>query len=129
MAKFKNPTKVKPKSVIVLLLGIAVILLINILSRFGVWDFTSNSANLITIVGALFLISETSIYAVMRKIRGGVNRSEGLDILIGVVGILALLGVGFNMFGLPLNVLNPVQGIVDAGLLIFVLLEIFRKNK
>jgi len=127
MVKRSLRANVKPMSVRVLLWGLAVILLINVLARFNVLDLTSSTANILTLIGAFFLLMEVSAFSMLRRI--GRGKTNVLDIVIALVALLAIVGSGLSLVGMSTAFLMPIQGLVDGGLLIFVLVEIFRKNK
>jgi hypothetical protein len=114
---------VKPASVQAIFIGLAILITVNILSRYNVIDLTLFQANIITIIGAIFLLTEVSILTMLKKRSGGV-----LDIVISIVAILALIGSISGIAGFSIALLLPIQGIVDIGLLVLILIEIFRKN-
>jgi hypothetical protein len=118
-------TEVKPASIRLVLLGIALVVTLNILMRFSLLPtITSYQPDIITIIGSLFLMSEV---AVMSMIRGGKGLNV-VDMVIALIAGLSLLGVVLSFFGMSVAMLSPLQGMVDVGLLIFVVVEIFRKN-
>ena len=125
----KSYTNVKPVSVQIILMGFALLLAINILARFNIFDFTAAQSNIITIAGAIFLITEISIFAVLRRAKNGLNTNVIIDISVGIIALIALIGAGFGLFNISIDVLQPIQGIVDTLLMIFVFVELFRKNK
>jgi len=119
-------TKVRPASVNVILLGLALLLIVNILARFNIGpNFTPFQADILTIVGALFLLSEVAAM----QIFAGRARKGGdfvIDVLILIIGGVALVGAVAGLFGVQFQLLQGFKGLVDAGLLIFILVEIFR---
>jgi len=107
--------KVGKSAVRVVFLGLAILILLNILARFNILDLTASSANIITIIGALFLLAEVGI---MSLIRSGVPSKAGVVInwLIAIVALLALVASGLGLVNVTLEILSPIQGIVDVGL-------------
>ena len=119
----KQLFNVKPGSVRVLLAGIALLILFNVMARFGVFDLTSTTSNFMTMIGAFFLLSEVSIVAMIRRRA----KLSILNVLISIVALLAIVGSFGGIIGWNIQTLSPIQGIVDIGLLISVIVEIFRK--
>lgn len=115
-------TNVKPATVKVILMGVALLLLLNALARFNILNLTQVSSTVITLITSLALLTEVSVWDMLKG-----RRKNVLSIVIAVTAGLALLGAGLSLFGLSIAVLNPIQGLVDTGLLIFALVEIFRK--
>ena len=116
--------KVGKKAVRVVFIGLAILILINIMARFNLFDFTASSANILTIIGALFLLAEVGIMKLVRSTPSGTGAV--INWLIAIVALLALLTSGLGLVGITIAALTPIQGIVDIGLLIFIIIEIFR---
>lgn len=121
----KDPVKVTKGGIKVVFIGLAILILLNILARFNILDFTSSSANILTIIGALFLLTEVGIMSLIKK---GVpsKTSSIINWLIGIVALVALISSALGLVGVTLEILSPIQGVVDVGLLIFIVIEIFR---
>ena len=112
-------TRVKPVSIKLLLSAIALLVVINLLARVGVIDFTSFQPAIITLVSAISLLGEV----------GFTNRGSKLnpfDWVIVVISLLSLLGVIFGFLGTEIVFLTIYQVWIGFGLSIAVLIEIFR---
>ena len=119
-------TQVKPAGVRIILVALAVLILFNLMARTGLIDLTPFQADVITIFGSLFLLSEVAfVQMIRRKNRKSFNI---VDTLITVVALLAILGVVLSWTKVTIAFLDPYQGLVELGLLIFVGVEIFRTN-
>jgi len=117
-------TKVKPAAIKILLGGIVLLILVNLLARFGVIDFTAFQSNIITLIGAFFLLTEVAFFQMLGK--AGRGKTNVISLLIGIIAILAIIGVLLGFGGIEVAALSSIQGIVDIGLLIAVVMEIFR---
>lgn len=117
--------KVGKSAVRIVFIGLAILILINVAARFNLVDFTASTANIITIIGALFLLTEVGI---MKLFRLGVPSKSGavLNWLIAIVALIALITSGLGLVNITIATLQPIQGIVDVALLIFIIIEIFR---
>lgn len=126
MAKKIFKTSVRPGSMKVVLLVVALMILINILARFGLLpiEVTSTYSNLITLGAAIFLLSEVAAVQMFT----GRKKLGLLNVFITIVAILSILGVVLSFVGMTVAALTNIQGIVEIALLLFVLVEIFRKN-
>ena len=119
-----NP-KVKKTSIKILLIGIAVLITINLLSRLNLLDFTSSTNNVITIIGALFLMSDIGLRSLAKggfptKLNQGISWIFGIGAFIaGFSAFLAIVGVNFA-------VISPYQEAVEIILLVGIVVEIFR---
>lgn len=120
-------TSVRETSIKVILIGLAIIILLNLLARFGVLDWTTLQSNIVTLIGVFFLLSEVALMSGVGNLKKG--SFSILDWIIIIVAIAALLGVIFSWVGITVEFLVTTQSIVEAGLMIFVLVEIFRKNR
>ena len=121
----KKIINVRPATISVLLWGIAILVLMNVLTRFGVFDFALFTPSTITLIGAVSLLFEVGF---IQSLRRGRFKMKPLDWVIALVGAFALLSVVFGYFGVSLGFLNNFQGVADVGLLVFIFIEIFRKN-
>ncbi len=123
MLKMAVDVKVGKSGVRVVFIGLAILILINIMARFGIFDFTASSANILTIIGALFLLAEVGIMSLIRR---KTRKGSILNWVIALVAILALIASALGLVDITIDMLQPIQGVVDAGLLIFIIWEIFR---
>lgn len=123
MAK-KRLTNVKPDSAVVVLLLVAALVLISLLDLMGVANFNNLVAPLTTIGAALFLLTEVSVMATLKRAQKG--KFNLVDWAIVSVGLLAIIGAGLGLLGLTLGFLTAFQIFVNFGLLIGVFVEIFR---
>ena len=119
-------THVKPLSVVIILWGLALIILLNLLARFNIIDWTPLQSNITTLICAVFLLSEVSFFAMIRKFKKG--EFNVVDIVISIVGLIAIFGAIISLAGISIAILESGQSIAEAALFIFVLIEIFRKN-
>lgn len=122
MTLFK--TNVKPATVRFLLLGIAFMIVVNLLSRFGIIDLTSFQSDMLTITSSIFLLSEVAFFDLIKRAKQG--HGNPVSLVIAVVALVALVGAVLGFFGIQPAMLAPIKGIVDTGLLIFTVVEIFR---
>jgi len=126
MKKQMLKTHVKPLSVVIILWGLALIILLNLLARFNIIDWTPLQSNITTLICAVFLLSEVSFFAMIRKFKKG--EFNVVDIVISIVGLIAIFGAIISLAGISIAILESGQSIAEAALFIFVLIEIFRKN-
>ena len=123
MVMFK--TSVKPAAVRIGLIGVAILALLNVLARFGIWDLTASSANIITLFISLALLTEVGL---MSMFRGMGRRRNVLAMIAAIVAVLAFIGAATGLFGFTINALQPIAGLVDLLLAIFVIVAIFSKQ-
>lgn len=121
-------TNVKPMTVVFLLVGIAIVLLINVLARFNIFDFTPFTADVITIITSIALLIEVSAFAMLRNFRSRARQGGKFvfDLIIGIIALIALIAAGLGLAGVSVAALETFKGIVDSGLIIFAIVEIFR---
>lgn len=121
--KYIPNVNVKQNSVKILLVGLAIVILINLLARFAIIQMDTYVPNIITLVGSLFLLSEVAFAGLGRKR----SQTDLVSLVIVVIAALAILGVISGWLGMTISALTSIQAIVDIGLLIAILVEIFRK--
>ncbi len=112
-------TNVKPTGVKALLWGLTVFVLLNILARFGLFGLTETTSDILTIMFAFFVLGEIGFLS------RGRGRLGPLKMFGMVVALLALLGVAISFLGLSIPLFGTIQGFIDIGLGIYVLIEIF----
>ena len=122
MAKLIPKAKVKPRGVIILLYGLAILIAVNLLNRFNLVDLTGFQPNLLTLLAILFVGTEIGIMSAIRNRK----KLDGIQWLGIVVVSLAFISLVSGSFGFPIQFLSPFQGFVDLALLIYVAIEIFR---
>ena len=118
----KLKTHVKPTGIKLLLYGLAVLIVVNLLSRFNVLNVTGIQPDVITILAILFVATEIGVMAGIR----GKKKLDGIGWFGTVVVILASIALIFGWLGMSLGVIAPFKGMIEIFLLIFVLVEIFR---
>lgn len=117
-------TKVKPKSMRVILIGLAVLILVNLLARFDVIDLAAFQSDVLTLIGATFLAFEIALMSVVKSTAKG--KLNVVDLLIGLIVVFAVLGVVLGWLGITVGFLESIRGIVEVALLIGIIVEIFR---
>lgn len=120
--KYLPKINVKAASVKIMLLVVAVLALITLLADLSVINMTASIAAIITIGGALFLLSEVGwTQAVKTK---GIS---WLDLVIFAVAILAIIGGIAALIGTTISFLVPYMVMVKIAFLVAIVIEIFRK--
>jgi uncharacterized membrane protein len=119
----KNRFKVKPAGIKVLLWGLVFLIAMNLLGRFG-WlpMITSMQSDVLTLISALFIATEIGVMGMIRNKKGW----SLMSILGTAIIALAVLGVVLGWFGVTIAFLQASKTFIDLGLLIFVLVELFR---
>lgn len=97
-----------------------VVLLIVMLQKFAILDFSSQIANIIVVFAAVFLGVE-----VLRERSGKkLTAFETIGVILaGVVFLTAILSI----VGVQLAFMAPFEGMVLAVLLVFIVVELFKK--
>lgn len=122
-------TNVKSTSVKLLLWAIVALILIDLLAKFGITNLSNYiGPAVIPIVASLFILIEIGIMQVFK----GRKRLDGISLFGAIVAIIALIGVLIGTFTIAVpgaigTILETSQGFVDIALIIFVVIEIFRK--
>lgn len=116
---------VRKTSITILLIILAILIVLNLVSRSGLYDLTIFQPDTITFGGAVFLLSEIYFLSIVTRRK----KATIGDILIGLIAVLAIIGVIVSRFGLTVGVFSTILGITDLGLLIGVGIELFRENK
>jgi len=97
-----------------------VVLLITLLQKWRIVDFSSEIANILVMFAAVFLFVELTREKSKRKL--GTYELIGL-LLAGVVFLTSVLAI----VGVNLAFMAPFEGFVLAVLFVFVLIELFKK--
>jgi len=116
--------KVKPVSVTVLLVGVALLLLMALLARFDVIDLSAHQANILTLMGSFFLMSEVAVKEMLKKLKRG--KINALNLTIGLVALVSIAGVVLTWTGWAIPYAATILSVAGSLLLIFVFVEIFR---
>ena len=117
-----NKFKVKPMGITLLLWGVVVLVLMNLLSRFGIVDLTGFQPEIITLLAIFFVAVEIGV---MEWIQGK-KKLDAFRMFGAIVVLIAFISLLLGWFGMSLAFLNPFKGFVDLALLVFVVVEIFR---
>ena len=121
----KLKTHVRTNSVNIILGGVALLIVVNLLARFNIINLTDMGSNIITSIGALFLLSEVAVMSLIKRTK---KKFELGNLVIAGIGLLSLFGVVMSLLNVPIQFLSSIQGITEISLLIAILVEIFRKN-
>lgn len=127
MAKKKMlKTAVRPPALKLLLVGVILLVLVDLLSKFNIIDITNlTSPVLIPLVASLFILIDLGIVQAVKR-----RKFKSLDVIEwvgGVIGLIGLIGVGLFALGLELQIFSTFQGILDIALLVYILIAIFKK--
>jgi len=115
-------TKVKPIGMKILLIGIVALILVNLLARFNIIDFTTYQSDMLTLIAIFFVAFEIGIMQVIKRTK----KVDGLSWFgLSVVG-LSFIALVLGWFGMSLAVLSTIKGFIEIALLVFVVIEIFR---
>jgi hypothetical protein len=114
--------KVKPVSYKIALWGFIILTLITSLALFGVIDLTMHQANILIVISAVFLLSEASIVAVLKKRKS----TDVINILSAIMAMLAILTVILSYLNVMLSTLSAIQGLVTLSMTILLIVEVFR---
>ncbi len=116
--------KIKDRSVPLLYLIVIVPLLLAIVAQFGLIDLTGFTVPFITILAALFVMSEVTV---MGFLRGRALPKDFVRMFGAIVAIVAIIFATMTLFNLSLGgMFAPLAGIVNVLLIIYVLIEGFR---
>lgn len=116
---------IRKTSVSIVFLGLAIVAILNVLASFKILDWTGQSSHILTIVFALFLLSEVMFFNAIKNIKKG----NIVDLLIVVIGTLALLIAGLNILNIQMDFFDPILGVLNVAIAISFIVEVFRKNK
>ncbi len=120
----KIRTNVTPRGMQILLWGIVLLVLVDILDKFGVMKISSFvSPVFIPTIASLFILSEIGIMQLIK----GKKKLDGIQAFGLVVAVLALIAVIISIVGVTVAPLAVIQGIISVALGIFVVVEIFKK--
>ena len=115
-------THVKPVEMKIFLWGIVAIIVVDMLAKFNIVDWTWANSNIITMTAALFVLVSVGVMQI-------INRSKGTDPvrLFGAnIALMAIGGVIAGILSISIPFLITAQGFVDIALGIYVIIEIFR---
>ena len=123
----KNRFHVRNASVNVLLFSIFIFALFNVLAFFNIMVMPLITMNLFTIFAGIFLLTEQAFMGKIKskKGRAGINPFEWIIIITALLGIISAV---FNMAGIVVGFFGTMQGYVNLAILIFVVVELFRRN-
>ena len=100
-----------------------------------IWKIKDLRNNILFVLGMLVIFRAAAHVPIpgvdIEALRGFLESNEILGLLnvfITIVAILSILGVVLSFVGMTIAALTNIQGIVEIALLLFVLVEIFRKN-
>tara|TARA_Y100000034_G_C6600943_1_gene261414 strand:+ start:52 stop:417 length:366 start_codon:yes stop_codon:yes gene_type:complete len=119
----KKTLKIESQSIPLLFLLAIVPLLIAVLNQFGVIDLTVYTGSLLTILGGLFVASEIGLMGMLRKRKLG---KDPLRIFGALVVTVAIITAGLSLFGMSIGILNPILGIVNTLVIVYIVVEAFR---
>jgi hypothetical protein len=115
--------KLEKGSVTILYLILVVPLLVGMLAYFKVFDLTSMVTQFLTLLSALFVMSEVGIVSLLKKGR----RKDYLNIAGGIISVIAVISVLWTLVaGAPIAILAPYQGILNLLLILYVFITAFR---
>ncbi|MFW5793882.1 MAG: hypothetical protein ACOCV1_00130 [Bacillota bacterium] len=115
--------KIKDKSIKFLYLFAIAPLLIAVLSQFNVIDLSSQSTSILTILASLFILSEVGV---MSMVQNKKLSKDPLRVFGALVAIIAILGATLSLSGVTFAILNTIQGLINALVIIYVIMEGFR---
>lgn len=113
--------KLKPWSIRIIFLAFALLLLFSSLAAFGVVDLTLQSYNVLAVASAIIIFVEVGLASVFKN--------KKIDVLssIGVISaLIILITVVFGLMGTTFAVLNGIQGVVFAVLVVSFVIEAMR---
>jgi len=121
--KIKMKMNIKPASAVLAVLALIIVLGINSLAYFNVVNLASQTLGILTIIGALFVLIEVSVVKMLKNIR----KTDAVSIIGMLVAVFTLIGGVIAMFGSIPAVIGPALGMTNALLVIFIIIEAFRK--
>lgn len=120
----RNLVNVKKQSVVVLYLIFALPLLIAALAQFGIIDLSGYVINTLTLLGGMFVLFEVGGINILRRKN---FFSDPFRAFGGIVAIVAILGATLSFFNISFGFLNSVQGTLNLLVVLYVVIEGFRK--
>ena len=112
--------KIRKSSIWILWLFLAVMFSIAALASFDIIDLSAQTTAIMTLFGALFILAEIGWFSAVRG--KSIIRILGL-----IVALIAGIGAVLNLFGLVIEMLEPIQGVVAVLLVIYVFIVAFTK--
>ena len=112
---------VRPMGLTILLWGIILLIVLDVLSKFGLVDFTTFNSSILTLIAGFFLLAEVGVFG-----KGG-RKKDVLSMFIMFVAVLAIIGAILGLLGVTVVFFETIAGLVGIALLIFVVVEIFRR--
>jgi len=117
--------KLKPTSIRLAFIAFAIFLLFATLAKFNVWDLTGMTSLVLSVFAAVIIFSEVGLAQAFK------TKGKSVDML-GAIGLIAgsiiIITVIFELFqnSQVLAILNPIQGLVFAVLVVSFFIEAFR---
>lgn len=115
--------KMKKGSIRLAIVVFALFLLFAALASFGVVDLTEWNQAILTVAAALIIFVEVGLASVIKK------KGKGIDIFsfLGIVAAtIVLITLALQWMGIAVAVLEGIQGIVFAVLVVSFIIEAFR---
>ena len=116
-------TKVTPTGMKVLLWGIVVLIVMTLLGMLNIVpSITEYTQDVLTLIAIFFVFTEIGLMQVIQKRK----KLKGLAIFGATVGILAFVSLILGWLGVTVAFLESAKIFVHVGLLIYVVIEIFK---
>lgn len=115
--------KAKPMGIKLLLWGLAILISINLLARFGVIELVGFQPDLLSLITILFMATEIGVRNYMKD---GMKKVDFVGWFGIIIIILLFLILITGWLGLALAIVSTLKQIIESALLVFVVIEIFR---
>lgn len=119
----KNIVKVENRTIPILYLILVVPLVVAALDQFGIINLMTYVAPILTILAGLFVMSEVGVMGMIRQRKLG---KDALRIFGALVATIAVITAALSLFGITIGFLEPIQGIVNVLVILYVVIEGFR---